>query len=229
MDGRGVINWAVSHFKILMIIFSAGSVTFIISTIIIYASASYSPSETLIDFNVAPFSSKITLDGNQMLQGISKVDAGTHHLAITAAGFKSKEYDIEIKSGQTNSITEYLLNSENGLEYYTNNDGEMDVLRASSDEAAKQFAAEFDRKFAIRTDTPFEVEYGDIGSYGMMTVTFGAGKSPCTKFLCLLVHDYESAESVQVLKNALRKRGYDYSDYEIIFSGEDEVEDAEEE
>ena len=219
MNTRGVIDWAVAHFKVVFGVLVGGCVALLVGIIIANSYINYSPSKTLLDLNIAPLSSKITLDGIAITQGTSEVEAGTHHLAFSAEGFESKEYDIEIKGNQTNSITDFLYNSENGLKYYEANDAEMDVLRASSNEEAKQFAAEFDRKYSIRADLPFDVEFGSYGSFAIMTVEFGYGEAPCQTRLCLLVDTHDTDEARQALKNELYKLGYSYGDYEVIYDG----------
>lgn len=219
MKGRGVIEWAVEHFKAVMAALVGGSIALIIGIFIVNSVKDYSPSITLLDLNLAPLNSKITLDGNTVSQGTNEVTAGTHHLAFSAAGFESKEYDIDVKANETNSITDYLLNAENGLKYYESNDAEMDVLRASSDEEAKEYAAAFDRKYKIRTDTPFELEYGDIGTYGIANVEFGEGTDKCQTRLCLIVGTYETEDSRSALIQALLNLGYRYADYEVVYEG----------
>ena len=219
MKGRGVIEWAVEHFKAVVGVLVGASFALIIGIIAINSSKNFSPSMTLLDLNLAPLNSKITLDGNSISQGTSEVTAGTHHLAFSASGFESKEYDINVEANQTNSITDYLLHSELGLKYYESNDVEMDVLRASSDEEAKQFAAAFDKKYAIRTDTPLDIEFGEIGSYGMATIKFDEGNEKCQTRLCLIVDALETAESRAAVMSALSERGYRYSDFEVIYEG----------
>ena len=219
MDKRGVINWAVAHFKAVMGVLVGGCVALLIGIIAVNAYNNYSPSKTLLDLNIAPLSSKITLDGIAISQGTNEVEAGSHHLAFSADGFDSKEYDIEVKSNQTNSITDFLYNTENGLKYYEANDAEMDVLRASNNEEAKQFAAAFDKKISIRTDLPIDVEYGEIGAYLAMTVEFGYGAEPCQTRLCLLVDTHDTEEARQALSLALSERGYNLADYEVIYDG----------
>ena len=217
MNVRGLIDWSVAHFKAVMAVLVGLSAVFLFISAVLIKNSDYSPSATLLDLNIAPVFSSITLDGNSVSQGTIEVEPGTHHLAFTAEGFESKEYDVDVKSGRTNSVSDYLLNSENGLLYYENSEADMDALHSVDDETAKEFVSKFDKKYSLKTHTPFSEKYGYSRHYGMMKVTFGEGSSKCHVRLCLIVKDAESEESRAALRKALASRGYNVDDYEVVY------------
>lgn len=217
MNVRGLLDWCVSHFKAVML-FVWGSVAVMIIVITTFAvTDNIHPTKTIVDLNITPVAANITLNGQLYRNGTYEIEPGTYSLKIEADGFVAKEYDIEVKANQTTSVNDYLLNSENGLQYYMDNPSDMTTLYASNDEDAKNFVSAFERKYALYYNTPFDYKYGYAGHHGWMKVDFGDASDGCQTRLCIVVDDVDSPESREALSKALSDRGFDVGDYEVIY------------
>ena len=217
MNVRGLLDWCVSHFKAVMIAVW-GSVALMAAVVAVFAiSDNVHPTKTIVDLNITPIAAKVTLNDEPYNNGTYEINPGTYRLKIEAEGFVGKEYDVEIRANKTTSVNDYLLNAENGMQYYENNQSDMSVLYASNDEDAKNFVAAFERKYALYYNTPFDHKYGYAGHFGWMKVDFGDSSDGCKTRLCIVVDDIDSPESREALSNALSDRGFSVYDYEVIY------------
>ena len=219
MKVRGVIDWAVSHFKAVLAVLLGASIIMFAATICIFNFGDPSPTKTLLDLNIAPLSSKITLDGNDIGQGISEVVPGTHHLAFSAEGFNSKEYDIEVKANQTNSVSDYLMNNENGLEYYLFSVTDMEVLKTVKSEDVKEFIDNYNHAYTLFPKLPIEHTFYTDDGLGKVIIKDGRSSRRCKKYLCLEVDSITDTltEAKSGVMEALHNSGYSITDYEVVY------------
>ncbi len=219
MKVRGVIDWAVSHFKAVLAVLLGASIIMFAATICIFYFGDPSPTKTLLDLNIAPLSSAITLDGNSIQQGTSEVEPGTHHLAFSADGFNSKEYDIEVKANQTNSVSDYLTNNENGFEYYLFHASDMEVLMTVKDEDVKEFVENYKHAYTIFSKLPMEHSFYTDNGLGKVTIKDGRSSHRCKKYLCLEVSSIADTltEAKSGVMEALHNSGYSITDYEVVY------------
>jgi len=222
MRVRGLLEWAVGHFKPVMIgIWAATGLCLVVSAVFIISNNS-SPRQTVLDINVAPTIADIKIDGMAARNGSHVVEPGKHLIEISAEGFESKSLEVDVVRDETNSVAEYLENNEEGISYYTRSKADMDVLRsiAKTNDDVKDFIAEYDHKISIFPNLPMKEDYYISGvGYTTMEIKDARNDRRCGSTLCIKVVGFKSDESSfnrQAVK-MLSSRGYKLTDYEVYY------------
>lgn len=222
MRVRGLLEWAVGHFKpVMIVVWSITGLCLIISVVSLTISNS-SPRQTILDINVAPVIADIKIDGNASRNGSHVVEPGIHSIEISAEGFESKSFEVEVKKNETNSVAEYLVNKNEGLDYYVKSKADINVLRsiAKKDDDVKVYIEEYDRKISIFPNLPFKDSYY-VDGYGhlMMTIKDARTDRRCNSTLCIMISGTKYNDSTYKMQatKMMTSRGYKLSDYEVYY------------
>ena len=205
------------HFKLLVFILAAiivGSIGIIFAII----AGRNAINGAYVSITVAPTTAKITLNGEEYHVGTHKIERGKYDVKVEADGFKSKEFSIDVKDGKTAAISTYLVHEIEGLKYYERSAAEMETLKFvehSEPGELKSFLEEYDKKIGIKYILPLDASSG--GSEAV--IQNGSGHEKCDMAFCLVV----SGKTIDAAKvrAVIANKGYNASDYKIIFDKED--------
>lgn len=219
MTLRGLIDVALSHFKLIMgiiwaLILVCGGIC-----LFSYITAKNGPKETLIILNVAPVSSKITLDGENVSSGSHSVTPGEHKVSISADGFESKDLTITAAADKTAEVSEFLVSKTEGSKYYRRSDSDVAAMRiiAKSNSEAKKIMDDFDNWYSVTSKLPLSATYNVTGQTEGIKVT--SSSEGCKYVLCLHVSGNieDISRAKEKAKSLLSDNGFNIDDYEVVY------------
>jgi len=160
---------------------------------------------------VAPYGSLIKVDG-KVINGSERFFPKQNvDVEISKEGFISKKIKINLESGKTTLLHEYLLDSNNGFMKYRKNIHDYDVLKLVADDKAKDFIYKTDKAMTIKEILPIEI------ADGLQVTTIRDVNSEetqkCETFLCVKIDGDNNNDKIRGL---LKKYGYSYDDYSYI-------------
>ena len=212
-------NFLVKNAKLITIINSVGIVFCICLLIFVVINKEFSKS-TYLSLQFAPSNAVLTLDnGTELHTGTYEFQPGHYSGTLTSKGFDSKNIDFDIAPRQTNSITNYLVHSTEGLSYFEKNAANIDTLRLiPNDSDLANFLEAYDHKVSIYDQLPFYANWlkhpNDYSTY-TIEITDGRNKPECHETLCLLA--VGPKDNRDEIAKTLSDKGYDINNYEIIY------------
>ena len=221
MRVRGLIEWAVGHFKPVMITVWGLVAACLITSAVLFVIANTSPRETLLDLSVVPSTATIKVNGEESRNGSHKVEPGEYKIEIIADGFEPKSLDIKVEKDKTNSVAVYLTNTAMGMKYYEQSEADITILRsiAKTDETAKQFIDSYDQKFSIYRKLPMESDYQTNQGFVKMTISTARYDKRCKGTLCIKISGFKVSDDsfTKQAKQMLTDKGFNLEDYEVFY------------
>ena len=171
---------------------------------------------------VTPIDAKITINGREYSNGTFRFFPGKVTVKIEHDGLATKEIEVELEECKTKQLYEYLVASDESMDYFENSPSDYAVLKLMmTDETAQQYVKKMEDKRAIRdilplsryasADTPDPVH----GTFSRETrIEDGSNNPECKKIFCLYLVDNTGSD--KVAQKLLEPYGYKLSDYEII-------------
>lgn len=206
------------HYRGIMVAVAIVITLCILGLIALFVSNNMTRPKTFLQINVAPGSALIEANGQEYHNGIYEVEPGTYTAEISAEGFESKTQNVTIREGETGKISTYLLNKDEGMDYYFSNAGDIEILRTIDDQEVKKFLDRYDQIISIRNKMPIDASYNVPGagvSYSQ-TISDGSSDPRCESAFCLLVTGY-GEPNTDVVDEVLSDLGYNMDDYDVIY------------
>ena len=221
MDLRGVIDWLVDHFRLVMIILWGCTIACLVGAFCVTTFTDKPQVQTLLDLNVMPVQAKITVDGEEFQRGMSVVEPGIKHIEISADDFKSKTLDVAVEKDKTTSVSTYLLHETEGLAYYERSKSFVDSLRTvKGDDTVTEFVKQFDHKYSIYRQLPMEAKMRVDGAMISTSITDGRFKDGCNQAFCVVLkklHSLSNNTAYSVALNYLADKGYNLGAYKVFY------------
>lgn len=205
------------HYRGIMISVAVVIAVCVLVPIILLISNVAQP-KTFLQINVAPGNALIDVNGQEYRNGIYEIEPGTYSAEISAEGFEPKIQSVTVQKGETAKISTYLLNEDDGMDYYLSNAGDIEILRSVEDQEVKDFLAHYDQMISIREKFPIDASYNvpEMGLNYSQTVSDGSSRQECEMAFCLLVTGYGQPND-EVVDGALNDAGYNIDDYQVIY------------
>lgn len=166
-----------------------------------------------MDINVAPQDSKLLLDQTSYVNsGKNKITPGDHVIKATRAGFSSKTQKFTIHEEGSNLILVSLAPSDREGETYLNNHQNEFVRIGDLGELESSNAREgMIKRYPLTSRLPIDISPLFIINYG------GSKKYPNDPTKIAIYISVASPKDKQLALSTIYDKGYDPSDYEIIF------------
>lgn len=178
-----------------------------------------------LEIAVAPSTATVEIAGQTLKKGVSKLDPGTYTAKISAPNFSARSETVTIKPHETTTLLAFLEPPE-GLKYYEDYPGDIDVLRRIDTPELKDFLKNYDQKMSIRNKLPMSATYNlnanhpENGNHLVfIELKDGTNMPTCTKSFCLLVESRK--QETAVVEQFLHKNGYNINDYQVIYQKSD--------
>lgn len=213
-------SFFTKHARIIAIIASIG-IIICIALVIVTAIQKHLSRKTYLSVQFAPSYAELEIYGlnKTLTNGTYEIPAGTYTGALKADGFISKEVNIEVKSHQTNSLSDYLVHSSKGLPYFEKSTTDISTLRQVEPTIElSDFLTAYDHKISLYDSLPLTVTWlkypNDTPVYNLK-VEKGTSHPKCNSTLCLSTTGPK--ENTTELTKALAERGYNINDYEVFY------------
>ena len=213
----------IKHSK-KIIIFSLIIILICISSIIITIINNHLNRKTILSLQFAPSSAALKIDNTDydLRNGSYEINPGHYTGTIYANGFSPKDISFDIKPHQINAITDYLVHTKEGLQYFEKSAPDINTLRhIKDDEAVIEFINNYDRKASIYDLLPQDITYTgnpettDSNTIYILRVTDGTNNPNCQSTLCLSTTGIKQNNSI--LQDYLNQHGYNINDYEVFY------------
>lgn len=203
----------------------------------------YLHSATVI-IQVAPINAHITLNGKEVGNGLLKTSPRDDaEVVISAPGFKSKTFTINLQRGYTSNLIAYLVPEDNNWEYYeksdhrdslsillSNNGYEILNLYQSSDNITTDqdsSANTLIEKLSIKSITP--ITFSICGQPATRSNCDSIAidyeySSECDDELCLAISGRKSkldTETLNIIRSKLAESGYNLDNYKYFYTQSD--------
>lgn len=205
----------VDFIKRHLIWFMGGGVMVVLLLIMGIVSINMLYSATL-DIVVVPTEAKILINGEEYKNGVyQNVRTGKAKVNISLDGFETQEFEIELKRDERTRVYTYL---EGDAGWYEGMDEDSSYLLDIINEyKGEQQTVELKDKYPIMSDIPIVYErylnnYTEYVSYRID----GGEYEGCEQEFCLKITDISGGNYERALKS-IREKGYNPSDYEIIY------------
>lgn len=180
------------------------------------------PKISSIEFTVAPSFAKIEINGQTYNNGVYEFEPGEYEALISADGFESKKVKLTLGKEENAKLSEYLLNTEEGLAYFERSEADLRSLEAIDKTEVKEFLESYRKKVSIRNILPIDASYDMSATLGLpgnelyeQTIKDGSDDPRCKKAFCLLATGYRLNEAK--LREAVSDKGYNLANYEVIY------------
>ncbi|MBQ3432808.1 hypothetical protein IJG22_00725 [Candidatus Saccharibacteria bacterium] len=212
-------NFIIKHSNLIILISSIGIAFCVLLTVIIALNKElHKPTYLTLQF--APSSATLTLDdGTELHTGTYELSSGHYVGTLTAKGFNAKNVDFEVIPRQSNSITNYLVNSTKGMSYYEKSAADISTLRQiKNDTTVASFLETYDHKLSLYEILPLSVSWfkraNDYPTY-TLTVKQATNYPKCQSTLCIIATGPRNNQ--EELTKALKEKGYNINDYEVFY------------
>ena len=188
----------------------------IIITIVVYQAKT-----AVVDIYVAPSNAKISLNGKEYANFESHdVVPGNYHVKISMDGMQTKEYDITLENEGFVRIRTYLLDANNGFDYYFTHPNDEAILAdivEENDKAALKFIKVFNEKKSLEEHLPIYYDaFTDDFAYYIKYNISQENRDDCSRVLCLKIEDNTGNNKENAIAK-IRELGYNPDDYEINY------------
>jgi hypothetical protein len=157
--------------------------------------------------------------------GTSKIDPGEYKVVVSAEGFESKEFTLNVKSGSIASVITYLVNKEEGMNYFERDSHDLAILNemnVKDDEILKSFLDEYNKKMEIAYILPMDVSFTDPTYNSRLTghtvkayMEDGSSEDDCKRAFCIKLSGIR-IDKEKIAKQVAEK-GYDLNDYYLVY------------
>ncbi len=166
-----------------------------------------------LDILVAPSDATVMVGDTRYKNGIYEgLEEGIYEVEITRDGLESKRLEIELKNGETTKL--YLYLTGDGYSY-TEEDSKILLLidEYNNEKEAKDYL----KKYPINKVLPIVIEgYSDDSSEYVSFRIDGGKFDDCKNEFCIKITDI-SGRNRALAEEAAKAKGYDLSDYEVIY------------
>ena len=221
MRDGGFGEFIAAHFRGVVIILSI-IVIICVGALIALPFLVYRPKISSIEISVAPSFAKIEINGQTYNNGVHEFEPGEYEAVISADGFESKKVKVTVEKEKSAKLSDYLLNTEEGLAYFERSEADLRSLEAIDKAEIKEFLDDYRKKVSIREVLPIDASYDMAAALGLpgnelyeQTVKDGSNDPRCKKAFCLLVTGYKLNEAK--IREAVSAKGYNLANYEVIY------------
>lgn len=169
-----------------------------------------------LDIVVVPTEAKILINGEEYKNGVyQNARTGKAKVNISLDGFETQEFEIELKRDERTRLYTYLEGNE---EWYESMDEDnQNLLDIINEHKGEQQTVELKDKYPIMADIPivFERYLSNYTEYVSYRVD-GGKYDGCEQEFCLKITDISGGNYEKAL-DVIREKGYNPSDYEIIY------------
>ena len=185
---------------------------FLLLAISIFITSKDNSKTSIVQVEVAPRDSKITINNKGVREGENKVEPGAYLVVFSREGFNQVEKKITVKKGESVYVADVLVpNSPETTDWYTSN---LEDAKRAEGISSKNFDARADslsENFPLLRFLPQSFKYFSI-SYGSSI------NNPDDRYSAAVYIKAAFPEDRQAALKWIRERGYNPTDYEIIFS-----------
>lgn len=176
-----------------------------------------------LDLLVAPREAKVTIDGKIYQNGVYNFKPGEIEIKVTMDGFDSKETKLVLEPNTTTTYYTYLMPIDGSFDWYLNHEEDMMLLNTIGDAEANADAKSYLEKYPIVEVLPIiYANYDDVWNYTEFRVD-GGKFDDCEETFCLKITDTTGGNEDAAIE-MIREKGFNPSDYEIIYKQEPIVE-----
>ena len=188
-----------------------------------------------LDIAVAPSEAEIRINGNAYDNFQShELAPGSYEAVISMEGMKTRNIKFDLDTDGYYKLSTYLVSEENGLNYYWQNQQEMDNLamvledadgrvfgdNAEQDRAARELIAKYREKEAGEQNLPitYSADVADNG-FGFIYLFISLGDDDNCKNgaeTCIIIYD-TTGGNYDLAVSLIQEKGIDLNDYEIIY------------
>lgn len=170
-----------------------------------------------LEILVAPSFAHIELDEHSLANvQTAKYYPGEYVVTITAPGFQAQERTVSLSADQTTNLYLYLTPDDGDLSFYDNDEQEGILFQEIAEKQYQDNLATFLTEHPIANILPYEHytqnEFSEPTGYRIDYGKFDGCKSD----FCLKVTSY-SQTGLTDAKEYIRSKGFNPSDYEILF------------
>ena len=208
-----------------------GSIVGIILIIAIVFAVLNALKSVTVSILVAPHDASVYINGARYNNGDYKVfPANNAEVKINAPGFEEKTYHMNFEANTTAVIQDYLINTENGLNYYKKNSDDYEILKlVAKDDEASAFIKKTEAALNVRESLPL-AKYsrlsgemsGDVVKLSDITEIYDAtNNEQCDEIICLEIST--NTGGTDMAKTLLEENGFDIADYKLIITEHTEL------
>ena len=209
----------------------------IVAIIVIIAVAIVNSLKTaVIEFNVTPINSVISVNGDSSYSnGSYRFFPGTYEITVSREGLDPKTFILELGNNDVQTVALFLSNNGN-FDFYALKENYSSFAKLAEiasaannltidhDTSAEKFIEEFENNYALFDDLPivdytpsqYGLDYGVRYQYDIFKIEDGRTAEECIKTLCLRITDTLVGRKYPV-ESILRNLGYDPDAYQIIY------------
>ena len=170
---------------------------------------------------VAPIDSEIRINGRKRNNGTSNFLPGDVTITVSHDGLDEKNISLHLEPHHTTTAYIYLT-KDGSFDYYEGSPADYEALKIITDDDAKDFIKETERKLSIIDILPLSYYAEQNSQKGVngfaptreTVISDGTSDPKCKKIICLTLLDDTGSD--ETAKNLLRQYGYNFDDYEII-------------
>ena len=193
---------------------TCGSVIIILILVFISIKTVFSAS---LDVLVVPTDATILIDGEKFENGIyENLLVGKRKVVISREGFDTMEFEIELKRDERTRIYEYLGGNSEWYASLTDPDT-LYLIDIIKEYHGQQQLVDLRARYPVMESLPiiFEHYYNNYTEYISYRIDGGQYKE-CKQSFCLKITDFSGGNYNRAL-DYMREKGYNPSDYEIIY------------
>ena len=172
--------------------------------------------KTYLTLQFIPNTAILTIDNQnkELSTGTYEFQPGTYTGTLNAKGFTPKTINFTVEPRKTNSITEYLSSTNEGLGYLEKSLPNIMMLRyVKNDQAIDDFLTNYDLKTSIYDELPLD-STDTLNTNTKVTISDGRKHPKCRSTLCLITT--EQSPSLEISKQLITSLGYRIENYNII-------------
>ena len=166
MRDGGFGEFITAHFRGVVIILSI-IVIICVGALIALPFLAYRPKISSIEISVAPSFAKIEINGQTYTNGVHEFEPGEYEATISADGFESKKVKVTVEKEKSAKLSDYLLNTEEGLAYFERSEADLRSLEAVDKAEVKEFLDDYSKKVSIREVLPIDASYDMAAALGL--------------------------------------------------------------
>ena len=216
------IDFVDKHYKLIIFGAILVGIGFVIWVLVTAISLEVNKN-TYLTLSFAPTEAVLTIDGANYRTGTYEFEPGKYMGELHCEGFNSKTIEIDIKSRQVTTVTDYLVNEAEGMAYYEKYAADIEVLRyVSNDENVSNFLNLYDQKYSLMKYLPLDASFDNRAETGFpsqdlvsVKIKNGLMHKDCEGTLCLVIVGQKVKD--EIVKSVLIEKGYKIEDYEVIY------------
>lgn len=166
---------------------------------------------------IAPSNATITINGKSYKNGTYRVEPGTFTAKIEKEGFTSKELSVELQSGKTTKVYDYLVPLDGDMSWYKNHPEEALLLNSVGDAKADYNSKTYVKKYPVIDVLPIiYAKYSDDYSTYTEFRIDGGEFDDCPEKFCIKITD-TTGGNYDFALDILHQKGFNPDDYKILY------------